>query len=177
MKALLFILVLIAPAHAQASKIVFSLKGEQQTVEIGQGGGVTSDAQVLWDERKDGPLPANAPAGYAERYEEEVSETVSVREPMLDEKGEPVLDENGKPVLHVVEKIIKKMVPHLRENLELKAEKARRDQNVADEKTAADAKRAAYLALKAKVEAKTATAAEVRDVMNYVLKRLEKLGE
>lgn len=39
------------------TKILFNLDGKQQLVEVGEGGGVCSDAQVLWDEREHGPIP------------------------------------------------------------------------------------------------------------------------
>lgn len=39
------------------TKILFNLDGKQQLVEVGDGGGVCSDAQVLWDERDHGPIP------------------------------------------------------------------------------------------------------------------------
>ena len=31
--------------------------GEQLEIEVGEGGGYFDDSRVLWDERKDGPLP------------------------------------------------------------------------------------------------------------------------
>lgn len=31
--------------------------GDQQLIKVGEGGGYFDDSRVLWDERKDGPLP------------------------------------------------------------------------------------------------------------------------
>ena len=66
MRALLFAALLL-PMQAHAAKILFELGGKQQLVEVGQGGGVTPEADVLWDERKDGAYPVGAPTGYADR--------------------------------------------------------------------------------------------------------------
>lgn len=40
-----------------ASKILFLVKGNQYLHEIRLGGFVTSEAEIIWDERKDGPIP------------------------------------------------------------------------------------------------------------------------
>lgn len=37
--------------------------GRQDLIEVGKGGGYFDPARVLWDERKDGPLPATVKAG------------------------------------------------------------------------------------------------------------------
>jgi hypothetical protein len=45
------------------TKILFTLNGKQSLVEVGQGGGVSSDADVLWDERIHGPMPEGIELG------------------------------------------------------------------------------------------------------------------
>lgn len=37
--------------------------GSQEVIDVGEGGGYFDLSRVLWDERKDGPLPANTKAG------------------------------------------------------------------------------------------------------------------
>lgn len=37
--------------------------GRQDVIEVGAGGGYFDKARVLWDERKDGPLPASVKPG------------------------------------------------------------------------------------------------------------------
>ncbi len=69
MKHLLLLLLLTPSALAKAPlyKILYDLGGVQTLTEVSSSGSVTSDATVLWDEREDGPLPADAPVGHAER--------------------------------------------------------------------------------------------------------------
>ena len=68
LKLLLFISLIPAQAQgAEMFKILFNLKGTQRLSEVEMSGGVTADAVVVWDERKDGPIPRGAPIGYAER--------------------------------------------------------------------------------------------------------------
>lgn len=39
------------------SKILYNLNGRQNLVEVGIGGGVTEDVEILWHEQKDGSMP------------------------------------------------------------------------------------------------------------------------
>ena len=136
MLTLLFMFFL--PVDASAAKILFNLKGNQQLVEVGAGGGVTSEATVVWDERKDGPLPGDAPVGYAERG--------------IDGSGKPVLAQN----------------PAMKADYDAKVQ-ARLDKEVSDAQD-----KAAFQALKLKVKEDTATAADVRRMLKFLL---QKLGE
>lgn len=81
MKKILFVLLALMPVHAFAYKVVFNLKGNQSVAELGEGGSVTSDATIIWDEKKDGPIADASILGYAERY--------------TDDNGKPALRENA----------------------------------------------------------------------------------
>lgn len=50
-------------------KILFNLNGKQQMAEVGIGGGVTADAEIVWNDQKDGPFPIKIDLGYMERVE------------------------------------------------------------------------------------------------------------
>lgn len=43
--------------------LVNTPRGTQELIEVGEGGGYFDAARVMWDERKDGPLPANTKEG------------------------------------------------------------------------------------------------------------------
>lgn len=43
--------------------LVNAPSGAQEIVQVGEGGGYFDPSRVLWDERKDGPLPANVKVG------------------------------------------------------------------------------------------------------------------
>lgn len=74
----LFILLFISsPAYAE--KILFELKGQQQIVEVGVGGGVASDAIILWREKLDGPLPANIELGKMSRVGSQLVKAADVK--------------------------------------------------------------------------------------------------
>lgn len=89
------------------SKILFNLHGKQHIVEVEQSGGVTSDAEILHDERLHGPLP-NIELGKMEAYDE--------LDDVLDIEGNPQyiseLDEEGNIV--VTDQIQQKLVRKLR---------------------------------------------------------------
>lgn len=85
------------------SKILFNLHGKQHLIEVGVGGSVTSDAQILWDERLHGSIPNDIELGKMEAYDEleNVTDVLGNIEylPEREENGEYVLDENGNVVL------------------------------------------------------------------------------
>ena len=85
------------------NKILINLNGKQLLVEVGQGGGVTSDAQILWNEQLHGSLPQGIEIGKMEAYDEDepVVDHVSgeiLYQPEVDEDGNIVLDEEGNTV-------------------------------------------------------------------------------
>jgi hypothetical protein len=125
-----YLFIFFLPLFASAeSKILFELNGAQQLEVVGPGGGVTPEATVLWDERKDGPLPNDAPVGYADR----------------------VVDGSGKPSLVLNQ-----------------AKKSSADSAVANKSADAAqdaADRQTIKTLLPKLRAKTATAAETRDIL------------
>lgn len=43
--------------------LVNTPNGKQELIEVGEGGDYFDRARVLWDERKDGPLPGGTKAG------------------------------------------------------------------------------------------------------------------
>lgn len=77
-----------------ARTVVYVRKGVQEVTQLGEGGAVKGD--VVWDEARDGPIPAEflAKLEYVDSFVENVVRKV----PKLDELGRPVLDENGEPV-------------------------------------------------------------------------------
>lgn len=133
----LIILFIFFCAKAEAAKILFELGGKQSLVDVGPGGGVTTDATVLWDERKDGAFPKDAPVGYADRVVDLPSGSVSL-----------VANPTKKSAKDAAE-----------------ADAAAKDAQVAIEKSEFDA-------LKAKISAETATAAEIRKAFKYLLKKI-----
>lgn len=80
-------------------KILFNLNDKQHLVEVGPGGSVTSEAEILWDERVHGPIRPDVEAGRMEAYEQEEEIVDSQGQPQYeierDENGNPILDENG----------------------------------------------------------------------------------
>ncbi len=49
-------------------QVLFNLKGVQRLDDLGVSGKISAtDAVIVWDESKDGPLPKGAPVGYAQR--------------------------------------------------------------------------------------------------------------
>jgi hypothetical protein len=82
-----------------AKLLVNNPQGEQEVIEVGQGGGYFDESLVLWDERKHGELvidPASI-GGF---------EAQDVAEPVLNEDGSPVLDEQGQSVTKLVHKLV-----------------------------------------------------------------------
>lgn len=75
---ILISLMFVSPAFAGTKKIIFNLKGVQHFVEVDQTGGVTSEAQIVWDESRDGPLPKDAPIGYASRSVDQSTGKISL---------------------------------------------------------------------------------------------------
>lgn len=92
-------------------KILFNLNGKQQFVEVGIGGGVTADAEILWHEQIHGNIP-HVELGNMEAYDELVdvvdSEGNPEYLPEIDDDGKPVLDENGQVVFSSEKKQILK---------------------------------------------------------------------
>lgn len=132
MRAIICLLLFSLPAHAE--KILFNLKGEQQLVEVGDGGGITDDAAIVWRERDHGPLPADAPIGYAERFEQDVEETRKRCKPVVTEE-EKLNAEIRRALREPCEEIEEKVMVRkafLRENAEMKAAKAVRDAEKAE---------------------------------------------
>ena len=148
-------------SEARAEKIIFNLKGEQSIVEVGERGDVTKDAEIVWRERDHGPIPVNSHIGFAERWSEEV------------EKTRMTCDRESKEKECVpVEEKYMETVYHLRENLELKAAKLAKDAAKAN-KDATDAQdKSDFAALKAKINAETASAVEIRKAFKLLLKKL-----
>lgn len=125
---------LLFPLFAQADfQILYNLNGEQRLEGFGPGG--STSGEVVWRTDRDGPLPADAPIGYAERYNDGAR-------------------------------------PALRANVDLKAAKDAREAAAAAEVAAKAQEEAAFAALKAKLEAETATATEVRRAFKLLLKRI-----
>lgn len=173
MKALLVLLVLSIAQPALARQILVEKDGLQELKEVGATGAVKGT--VLWDELLHGPL-ASLPGevGSLEAYDAQEpaldEQGRPIYEPLKDAFGEPLLDQNGQPVLSQKMKLVRKLRVNQDKRAALEVKKA---EKAAQEKAKEDARKN-LLALKAKVKGKTATAAEVRELLAYIL---EKLGE
>ena len=92
-------------------KILFNLNGKQQLVDVGIGGGVTADAEILWHEQIHGDMPLIV-LGRMEAHDELVdvvdSEGNPEYLPELDDDGKVVIDENGQVVFSSEKKQILK---------------------------------------------------------------------
>lgn len=126
-------LFLLVSTNAEASKILFELKGKQYLADIGPGGGVTEDAAIICDERLGCVFPSQIVLGAMDLS--------------VDEKGTHVI------VLNETKKA----------NIE--AAQAAKDSQAATEKSEFDS-------LKAKINAETATAVEIRKAFKYLLKKI-----
>lgn len=98
------------------SKILFNFNDKQQLVQVGSGGSITSDAEILWDERVHGPIRSDVEAGRMEAYDEledlfDRDGITPLYEPERDENGELVLDENGEVVFteEVQQRLVRKL--------------------------------------------------------------------
>lgn len=96
------------------SKILYNLNGKQQLVEVGPGGGITSDAEILFDERLHGSMPY-IELGKMEAYDE-LEDVLDHNNnpqyhPEYDENNEIVRDENGDIVysLNKVQRLVRKL--------------------------------------------------------------------
>lgn len=170
MKLVYLLLALSLPAYA--ADVLFNLNGRQELETVPENTQLTPSAEIAWDSRRDGPLPADAPVGYAERYYEMVQPTDAdgnpLMKPLLDEAGHPILDIFDKPIMSD-EPVPKVPVPRLRVSKPLKVAYDKRLADEAAKKDAEAAAKASMAALKAKVKAKTATPADVREVVGYIL--------
>ena len=148
MKTILFIAMLI-PIKAAAFGILFNLNGAQQLAQVGPGGSVTSDATVVWDESKDGPLPQGAPIGYAVR----VVTAGTCADPMG-------------PGQHSC------TIPSLQADATLQAtyQAAQTAAATASTKAASDA--AAFAAIKAKIQGGTATLPDVINALKVIVQKV-----
>lgn len=169
---MLFIILLFLCGSAQAKEILYNMKGEQRVEGFGPNG--TTFGEVVWDSDRDGPLPADAPIGYAERYEVEEERVREKRVDMLDEDGKPKLDERGRPMFETILEKYTVMVPKLRPSQTLLLAKQAREKVKAEKDLEAEKEKSDFLALRAKIESENATAAEVRKAFKLLLKQLGK---
>jgi len=84
------------------AKILFNFNDKQHLVEVGPSGSVTSDAEILWDERLHGPIRNDAEVGRMEAYDE-LEDILDIQGnvlyiPEVDENDQPILDEQGNVV-------------------------------------------------------------------------------
>jgi len=177
MKKELLALSLLLSTQANAATVIRQVDdGEgnfrQYSIEVGQGGGCSPAVNItqVWHSDKDGPLPADAPIGYAERYEEAVERTRKVCK--LDGEGKPVpakRQELRDTTCEQVDETYTEMIPRLRENTALKLAKLAKDAQKAQAVADKAAARAACDSVKAKIKAKSRTAADLSDAINCLL--------
>lgn len=166
---LLLILLSYTPAFAAITtpkiKIVFNDGEIQQVSEVDNHpkSGVKVDAEIVWDERTDGPLPKDAPpVGYMERYEAE-------EEVCLKTGPDPRVCEQWSEE--------KRKVAKLRESAALKAAFEKRKSDKDKDDTDKSNLKTALKAIKAKLDSDVApTAAEQRKILKVLAEQCLKLN-
>lgn len=128
---------------AQAANVLFNQGGRQRLEEVFGNGGLATDVVVVWDERRDGALPKDAPIGYATR----------------------ALTKTGKPTL-VPDLVMKAaMEKYAAAAAETAAREAAAAESVVKEK-------AALQTLKEKIDSGNATTDEIKQALKIVVEKI-----
>lgn len=139
-----------------AKLLVNNPQGDQEIIEVGQGGGYFDESLVLWDDRKHGEMPS---------VDLGAMEAADVSEPVLDLEGNPVKDENGDIVTRKVRRL--SVSPSLKDAHTTK-ETAREADRIAKE-----SKRAARKASLSKLK----DANTIKEIRDAILPLIEILNE
>lgn len=163
---------LFSPHAFAGIEIVFNKKGEQisRSFPGGVNVEVSADHEVVWDSRKHGPLPKDAPLGYAERFEVQEQRTQIERRPVVDVHGKPVLGEDLKPIMEDVEVVYHEKVAKLRENAAMKAAYLEREAKKNADKAAREASDAECADLRKRFKEKKNSAADLERAVSCLLR-------
>lgn len=120
------IISLLLATNSFASSVLWNHPetGEQSVSDLGPIAKLCDHCSVVWDERKDGPMPADAPVGYAERI------MVEVEEPGPGCKNAKEIEKamkEGEEKPECEPEMIRVQKPRLRGNSEMRAAKESRE--------------------------------------------------